>query len=138
MAVSRKPLSLCDSVDHDTAMETFVNRPHTFLDGGRWVSSDPERRPFSIGEFAGAHMVSGARPAGHGFTEANRRHQTAYHVHDTSAVRLITLDTACVAGSAEGCVSEEQMLWLERRLVEVHSSFRDATGRSVKSGAEDR
>jgi metallophosphoesterase (TIGR03767 family) len=139
MAGTRKPLRLPDAFDRDTALETFVNRPEAFMAGPTIeVTADPARRPFSRGAFADAHFRSGARPNGHGFTAQNRQDGTAYYVFDTPAVRFLTLDTACPAGGAEGCLSADQMHWLERRLEEVHSTFRSRTGGSVRTAQQDR
>ncbi len=139
MAGTRKPMRLPDGFDPDTALETFVNRPEAFMAGPTIeVTADPARFPFSRGEFVDAHFRSGARPLGHGFTAQNRRDGTAYYVFDTPAVRFITLDTACPAGGAEGCLGADQMHWLERRLEEVHSTFRSRTGASVSTSHDDR
>jgi hypothetical protein len=102
------------------------------------VTADPERRPFVMAEFLDAHLRSGSRPRGHGFTNANRQDGTAYYVYDTPAVRFITLDTACPAGGAEGCMTSGQLHWLERRLEEVHSSFRSRDRTSVRTTHDDR
>ena len=102
------------------------------------VTPDPARRPFAVGEFVDAHFGSQSRPQGHGFTERNRDEGTAYYVHDASAVRFITLDTACPAGGAEGCLSIDQLHWLERRLEEVHSSFRTRSGSTTRTQRQDR
>jgi hypothetical protein len=34
-------------------------------------------------------------------------------------VRFVVLDTVCTAGGADGCIDEDQVRWLERRLQEV-------------------
>ena len=136
---TRKPFRLPDGFDLSTVVETFVERPEAFMAGPYVdVTADPARRPFSLPEFVDAHFRSGARPDGHGFTEDNRKDGTAYYVHDTPAVRFITLDTACPAGGAEGCLTESQLHWLERRLEEVHSSFRSRHGTRVRTSHEDR
>jgi hypothetical protein len=102
------------------------------------VTADAARRPFVIGEFVDAHFGRESRPQGHGFTDENREDGTAYYVHDTGAVRFITLDTACPAGGAEGCLSVDQLHWLERRLEEVHSSFRTRSGAITRTPRQDR
>ena len=136
---TRKPFRLPEGIDRDTVVETFVRRPEAFMTGPYVdVTADAARRPFVLGEFVDAHFGDRARPAGHGFTEENRQHGTAYYVHDTSAVRFITLDTVCPAGGAEGCISADQLHWLERRLEEVHSSFRSRSGSSVRTPRHDR
>ncbi len=60
---------------------------------------------------------------------------TAYYAYDTPAVRLIALDTNCLAGGASGCIGHDQARWLEARLAEVHSRFQDAAGHYVQLGA---
>jgi metallophosphoesterase (TIGR03767 family) len=139
MVRTRKPLRLPDGLDLDTVVETFVSRPEAFMSGPHLdVTADAARRPFNFAEFVDAHFRSGARPHGHGFTAQNREDGTAYYVHDTPVVRFITLDTACPGGGAEGCISGGQLHWLERRLEEVHSSFRSRDGTSVRTAHEDR
>jgi len=139
MVRTRKPLRLPDGLDPDSVVEAFVQRPEAFMAGPYIdVTADQARRPFLLGEFVEAHFRSGGRPHGHGFTAQNRENGTAYYVHDTPAVRFITLDTACPAGGAEGCITAGQLHWLERRLEEVHSSFRSRDGTSVRTSQEDR
>ena len=135
MAGSRKPLALPPGVDRDTALETFVHHPEFFMTGAFLeVSPDPARRPISRAEFVDAHFKAGA----HGFSEQNRADGTAYYVHDTPAVRFITLDTVCAAGGADGSIDAPQLHWLERRLEEVHSSFRSRDGSMVRTRQRDR
>jgi metallophosphoesterase (TIGR03767 family) len=139
MVRTRKPLRLPDGIDPDTVVEAFVQRPEAFMAGPYIeVTADQARRPFVFGEFVEAHFRSRSRPHGHGFTQQNREDGTAYYVHDTPAVRFITLDTACPAGGAEGCLSGDQLHWLERRLEEVHSSFLSRDGTRVRTAHEDR
>ena len=135
MSGSRKPIGLPPGLDLDRAVETFVERPEFFMTGAYVkVSSDQARRPISRSEFVEAHYKSGR----HGFTDQNRSAGTAYYVHDTRAVRYITLDTVCAAGGADGSIDGPQLHWLERRLEEVHSSFRTRDGSTVKSPHDDR
>jgi metallophosphoesterase (TIGR03767 family) len=139
MVATRKPFRLPDAIDPDTAIETFVTRPEAFMVGPTIeVTADPARHPFGGRGFVDAHFRSGARPLGHGFTSQNQEDGSAHYVLDTPAVRFITLDTACPAGGAEGCLGTDQMHWLERRLEEVHSSFRSRNGRSVRTSHDDR
>jgi hypothetical protein len=102
------------------------------------VTPDRDRRQFVVGEFVDAHMQSGHEPQGHGFTQENLDIGSAYYVYDTPEVRFITLDTACPGGGAAGCITAAQLHWLERRLEEVHSSFRSRDGTAVGSSNEDR
>jgi metallophosphoesterase (TIGR03767 family) len=136
---SWKPLALPDRFDHDRALELFTARPEAFLAGPvRAITADPGRRPITRREFVEAHFRPAARPAGHGFSERNRQDGTAYYVHDTPAVRLIALDTNCLAGGAAGCLDHQQARWLEARLAEVHSVYRGAAGDEIRTGHEDR
>ena len=136
---TRKPFRLPDGIDPETVVETFVQHPEAFMSGPYVdVTADSTRRPFIFGEFVDAHLQSKARPNGHGFTPENLEQETAYYVHDTPAVRFITLDTACPGGGAEGCITAAQLHWLERRLEEVHSSFRSRDGTAVRTSMDDR
>ena len=135
----RKPFRLPDGIDFDTVIEEFVQRPEAFMSGPYVdVSPDRDRRPFVFGEFLDVHLQSGTQPRGHGFTDENLEAGSAYYVHDTPNVRFITLDTACPGGGAEGCITAAQLHWLERRLEEVHSSFRSRDGTPVRSRNQDR
>jgi metallophosphoesterase (TIGR03767 family) len=139
LAGTRKPFRLPDSFDRDAAVETFVNRPEALMAGPSIdVTADRSRRPFRPDSFVDAHFRLGARPRGHGFTEQNQEDGTAYYVFDTPAVRFITLDTACPAGGADGCLDADQIRWLERRLEEVHSKFQSRHGLSVSASHHDR
>jgi metallophosphoesterase (TIGR03767 family) len=134
-----KPLRLPDDFDHDKALDLFIERPETFMAAPAVpVTPDPARRPITRQEFVGAHFGPGARPDGHGFTEQNRLNGTAYYVHDTPAIRLITLDTNCLVGGSAGCLDRDQARWLEARLAEVHSTYRGADGAAVATGHGDR
>ncbi len=138
LVAGRKPVALPASFERSAAHETFVTHAEAFFEGPCVdVTPDLERRHCSLGEFVAAHdgVGGGAR---HGFDERNRRERTAFYVHDTPAVRLIVLDTACPAGSADLCMDDAQFLWLEERLMEAHSSFRAHDGRAVRTQAEDR
>jgi metallophosphoesterase (TIGR03767 family) len=136
---TRKPFRLPDGINFDTVIETFVQRPEVFMSGPYVdVTADRNRRPFVFGEFLDAHLQARRHPRGHGFTPENLEHGSAYYVYDTPAVRFITLDTACPGGGAEGCITAAQLHWLERRLEEVHSSFRSRDGTVVRSTNEDR
>lgn len=138
LVARRKPFALPDGFDRDQAHDTFVRRPEEFLTGPAVdVTPDAERRPCGIGEYISDHGEETAG-RGHGFDERNRREHTAYHVHDTGTVRFIVLDTACPGGSADLCMDESQLGWLKDRLADVHSSYRTADGRRVRTEAEDR
>jgi len=99
-----KPIRLPDGLDLDNAFDTFVRRPEAFMAGlDLPVTPDAARRPFTRAEFVAAIRQEG----------------TAYYVHDTAAVRFVVLDTVCTAGGADGCIDEDQVRWLERRLTEA-------------------
>ena len=135
----RKPLGLREGFDHDRALELFTRRPEVFMDGpSRRIIADPGRRPITRREFVEAHFRPGTRPHGHGFCERNRRDGTAYYTYDTTDVRLIALDTNCLAGGAAGCLDRGQAAWLERQLAEVHSVYEAADGSQIRTGNEDR
>lgn len=135
MKGSRKPMALPDGFDRDRALEIFVESPEAFMSGPNLdVTPDPSRRPISRQEFVELVYERG----GHGFTPQNRSHGAAYYVHDTRAIRFVTLDTVCDAGGADGWVEPAQLHWLERRLEEVHSSFRSRDGSTVRTRNQDR
>ena len=135
MTGGRKPVALPAGLDPALAVETFTDHPEKFAtEEAIDVPPDPERRPISRGEFIDAHMRGG----GHGFTPQNVDEGLAYYVHDDGAVRFITLDTVCDAGGADGTIDLSQLHWLERRLEEVHSSFRSRDGAIVRTRNHDR
>ncbi len=139
MVAGRKPIGVPGGLDAATALEAFVTRPEHFMSGATVaVTADPGRRPLEIAAFVEAHFQPGARPDGHGFTSTNRRDRTAYYVHDTSAVRLIVLDTACRAGGADGCIDRDQLEWLEERLVEAHAAYTGPAGETVRTSNANR
>ncbi len=102
-----KPFRLPDGLDRDAAVEIFVRRPEAFMAGPDVpVTPDAQRRPFTREEFIDV-------------TAGDRKDRSLYYVHDTPAIRFVFLDTVCNAGGAEGCIDEDQVRWLERRLQEV-------------------
>jgi metallophosphoesterase (TIGR03767 family) len=139
MTGGKKPTGLPADFDHDRALELFTEHAEAFMAGPhRQVTPDPFRRPISRRDFIDAHLRTGSRPFGHGFTERNRLDGTAYYVYDTPAVRFIALDTSCLAGGAAGCLDHEQARWLESRLGEVHSAYRGPDGSEVRTGHDNR
>jgi metallophosphoesterase (TIGR03767 family) len=139
MVGGRKPSRLPSAADRDTALKLFTESCDVFLGGDEVaVGADPDRRPMTRREFVEAHLTSGGRPAGHGFGERNALDGTCYYTHDLPGVRLLALDTTCPAGAADGSVDTDQVAWLERELVAVHSSYRAADGSAVTTGHEDR
>jgi metallophosphoesterase (TIGR03767 family) len=134
-----KPSRIKDGVSADDALEIFTSTVDAFMSGEPLpVSADPDRRALTRQQFVDAHFRAGARPLGHGFTETNRRHGTAYYVHDVGSMRFITLDTACTAGGAGGSIDEEQVTWLTQQLVDVHSAYRAADGSTLRTSNPDR
>jgi len=98
-----KPIALPGDLDRDAVVEMFVRRPEAFMAGPDLpVTPDADRRPFTRGEFDAAIRQDG----------------TGYYVHDTPGARFVVLDTVCTAGGADGCIDEDQVRWLERRLNE--------------------
>jgi metallophosphoesterase (TIGR03767 family) len=135
MAGSRKPVELPPDIDPDHAVEMFVQQPEFFMTGRFLdVTADTDRRPITRQEFVDMHLRSGP----HGFSEQNRAGGTAYYVHDTRAIRFITLDTVCPGGGADGSIDAPQLHWIERRLEEAHSSFRSRDGSIVRTRHDDR
>ena len=125
MIGSRKPMEMPHGLDRDKAVEIFVQRPEFFMTGEtKEVSPDRARRPISRSEFVESLHT--------------RSEGTAYYVHDTPAVRFITLDTVCTAGGADGWIDAPQLHWLERRLEEAHSSFKSRDGSTVRTRDQDR
>ena len=96
MVGGRKPIGVPDGLDAATAVEDFVIRPHHFMSGPTVAVTPDERR----------------RPA-------DWRHRERYGVVDTKSVRIITLDTSCPAGGADGRIDGPQLAWLEARLTEA-------------------
>ena len=139
MVAGHKPIALKEGFDPATALELFVARPQAFMSGPTLaVTPDAARKPAGMHGFVETHYRPSARPDGHGFTPANRREGTAYYVHDTRGVRLITLDTACPGGGADGRIGREQVDWLEQRLAEVHATYIGARGETVRTSNENR
>ena len=117
MVGSRKPVEMPPGIDPDTAVETFAVAPERYMTGAyREVAPDRDRGPIERGDL---------------FEES-------HHVHDDGMVRYITLDTVCDGGGADGTIDPAQLHWLERRLEEVHSSFRTRDGSNVPTRNPDR
>jgi metallophosphoesterase (TIGR03767 family) len=118
MIDGRKPIAVGERIEPATALDLFVRKPQAFMAGPTIaVTPDAARAPLGLGGFVEGYLAAG----GHGFSAENLAHGTAYHVHDTRYVRIITLDTACPAGGADGSIDEAQLAWLDERLAEVHS-----------------
>ena len=135
MIDGRKPIAVGEGIEPSTALDLFVRKPQAFMAGPTIaVTPDAARAPLGLAGFIEGYLGAG----GHGFSADNRSRGTAYHFHDTRHVRLITLDTACAAGGADGSIDGAQLAWLEERLAEVHASYVDATGATVRTGNENR
>ncbi len=135
----RKPVTPPADIDDTAALETFATRPERFWTRpDRPVPADGGRAAMSRREFVGAHFGVGGQPVGHGFTAANRADGTAFYVYDgLPGVRLVALDTTCLAGGGDGCVEAAQVRWLEERLIEVHSRYVGVGGESLTTGNTD-
>ena len=132
-------MALPGEFDHDRGLELFTEQPEAFMAGpARAITADPARRPITRRDFVEAHFLPGARPEGHGFGMQNLLDEHADYVHNTAAVRLIALDTNCLAGGAAGCLGRQQARWLQARLAEVHSAYRGPGGEVISTGHEDR
>jgi metallophosphoesterase (TIGR03767 family) len=129
MTGSLKPVGPPSGLDPDRVVEDFTDHPELFMTGESLdVPPDPARHPISREEFVDRHVKAG----GHGFSERS------YYAYDAGLVRFITLDTVCDAGGADGTLDAEQLHWLERRLEEVHSTFRSRDGSMIRTGNPDR
>jgi metallophosphoesterase (TIGR03767 family) len=105
----------------------------------RIVTADHSRRAVSPHEWINAHLAS---PTGdHGFTEDHLECVNldyTFPVDDEGKVLGISLDTTNHGGYADGSLGQSQLTWLENRLREVSSSYRDSAGVTVNTGNADR
>ncbi len=98
-----------------------------------------DRRVISKAEYIRAHLDSLGMPRGHGFSEDNLAQNRAYYCYDEiPGVRVIVLDTTNPAGHVTGSIGQRQRDWLEERLIDVHSSYPDASGDQIRTGHQDR
>ena len=88
------------------------------------VTADPARRHLDRGQVVEEHFRTSGLPVGHGFTEQNRRDDTAYYFFDRGAFRFVVMDTVNPNGYAEGSIEADQLAWLER-------TIDSATGKAV-------
>lgn len=118
----------------------FVSDPrHLFSGTSIEVTPDPDRRKLRRSEFVEAHLADDAVPAGHGFTERNRRDGTAYYSYDLGPqLRIVMLDTTNPAGGFEGSIDRAQLAWLEAVLADGHARHLDPDGTWVETGNTDR
>jgi metallophosphoesterase (TIGR03767 family) len=107
----------------------------------RPVTPDARRRAVSIPEWIQSHLAVDPRPGpvGHGYTPDMLETGQLYYTFDVApGVLGISLDTVNHGGYADGSIGDEQLLWLEQRLVEAHSQYYDAAGTRVTTGHGDR
>ena len=117
MVAGRKAIGVPEGIDAATALETFVTTAQYFMGGATVaVTPDAARRPLDR--------------VGKGRDD--------YYVHDGDFVRIIVLDTSCRAGGADGSLNREQLAWLEQKLIEVHASYTDESGQSVRAANDNR
>lgn len=134
-----KPTGPLTGLDLDTLHDVFVESPERFLSGRQQqVTPDADRRAVTRQQFIDAHFSALSKPWGHGFTAENRRAGTAYYSYDVGAVRFICLDSTMATGSSDGCLDEDQARWLRQRLEEVHASYVEENGTTVRTGRTDR
>ncbi len=139
MVGSHKPVAPPLGLDPATAVDLFASAPESFMDApGVSVTADPDRKPAQLPAFLEAHLQSRSKPLGHGFGAANREQGHASYVHDTAAVRLVMLDTVSRDAGADGRITRAQLEWLEDSLIEVHSTFTDRSGNTVRTSNRDR
>ncbi|MFJ6135078.1 TIGR03767 family metallophosphoesterase [Kitasatospora sp. NPDC092286] len=111
-------------------------------DAVRRITPDERRRPFTLKEFAKAHLdpaYTGAGPHGHGFTsDAVGSGKLYYTFRISEKVLGISLDTTNQAGFADGSLGTAQLRWLESRLKANSGHWYDADGRRVRGGGSDQ
>jgi len=121
------------AVADPTAMRTLMlgapSRP---------VTPDPRRRPLSPREIVGEYFTTTGTPAGHGFTDDNRRAGTAYYTVEHNGVRCLCLDTVNPHGHFPGSIDEQQLAWLEEQLRRASSRYLDRRGRWVRGAGSDQ
>ncbi|MFD4655468.1 TIGR03767 family metallophosphoesterase [Kitasatospora sp. NPDC058444] len=107
----------------------------------REITPDERRRPFTLKEFAKAHLnpaATGAGPYGHGFTSDMVNSGKLYYTFRISEkVVGISLDTTNQAGFADGSLGTAQLRWLEQQLKAHSGHWYDADGRRVTGGSTD-
>ncbi|WP_317620147.1 TIGR03767 family metallophosphoesterase [Streptomyces sp. CBMA156] len=105
------------------------------------MTPDERRKPFTLKEFAKAHLnpaVTGAGPYGHGFTSDMANSGKLYYTFRISEkVVGISLDTTNQAGFADGSLGTAQLRWLEQQLQAHSGHWYDADGRKVTGGSTD-
>lgn len=107
----------------------------------REITPDVRRRPFSMAEFARAHLddaATGPGPQGHGFDRSQADGRELYYTFRVApGVTGISLDTTNLAGWADGSVGWQQYRWLERELRKRSSTYHTAAGDTVRQAVDD-
>ena len=103
----------------------------------RPVTPDKRRRLLSRKETVEQYFRTSGRPAGHGFSEHNRRHGTAHYTFMSRNIRCIVLDTVNPNGEQDGSIDEAQLRWLTH-LLDTNSSTRlDSQGKRQQAPGKD-
>ncbi len=89
----------------------------------RHVTADRNRRLLTRAETVAQYFKTTGTPVGHGFTKANRKHNTAYYTFVSGQVRCIVLDTVNPNGDSNGSIDEAQLGWL-RGVLDANSRTR--------------
>lgn len=97
------------------ALQQFVEMTY------REVTPDAARRQLGRSDFVAAHLVPGARPAGHGFSPG----APAYYRFDASEdLSVLVLDTVDEHGGWQGSLDEGQLAWLHEELAAADADRR--------------
>jgi metallophosphoesterase (TIGR03767 family) len=141
-----KPLAVPDGMTEVAYLAAVLSEPPDTLlrklaNGdypAREVTPDPDRRPLSPREWVQLHLDSPDRPgpAGHGYTEDHLEAPALYYEMEIApGVVGLSLDTG---GYYSGSLGEDQVRWLEERLIASSSRYFDADGTEVRTGHDDR
>ncbi|MFI9273310.1 TIGR03767 family metallophosphoesterase [Kitasatospora sp. NPDC052896] len=144
-----RKLEGCDDADaaklatllqHDPASAVLLlGRLLSDADAVRHVTPDERRRPFTVKEFAKAHLnpaYTGPGPVGHGFTADAAASGTLYYTFRIAdGVLGVSLDTTNAAGWADGSIGTAQLGWLEQQLQSHSDHWYDTDGHLVRGGA---
>ncbi|MEU8510295.1 TIGR03767 family metallophosphoesterase [Kitasatospora sp. NPDC048722] len=147
----RYKLEGCDDAEAGRLMEALRHDPASAAlllgkllatgDAVREITPDERRRPFTLKEFAKAHLdpaVTGAGPHGHGFTsDMVNSGKLFYTFRISDKVLGISLDTTNQAGFADGSIGTAQLRWLEQQLKAHSGHWYDGNGRKVTGGSTD-
>jgi len=133
-------VALPQGFDAVARADEFHHAPELFLAGpARRVTPAAARRIVGRPEVVAAVRGAPGLPVGHGFSTGDGASPAAaWGAHDLDhgpvPIRLVVLDTTNMDGFFEGSVGRRQLRWLEERLVEVSSRYRDRSGAWVRSG----